>query len=99
MYITFFCKLFSHILKKWKIIKIQKEGKNFLKERSKDLEKHIAQKRKEMKIIPESEQDEMPLILLLLQIIMIMWRVSINSIIHDQLNSLILTFHAFNFIF
>ena len=69
-----------------------------LKEISKDLEKYRPQKEKE-KTRPESEQVKMPLLFTCTTRIMVMYRLSINTIIHDQLNSLILNFNALNFMF
>ena len=47
----------------------------------------------------ENVQVKMPLLFTFTARIMIMCRLSINAIIHDQLNNLILTFHALNFMF
>ena len=47
--------------------KERKEGKKILKERSKDLEKDRPQKKKEIKIRPESDQVKIPLLFTLLQ--------------------------------
>ena len=65
----------------------------------KGLRKNRPQKEKDMKIRPESEQVKMPLSFTFTARIMIMCRLSINAIIHDQLNILILTFQALNFMF
>ena len=77
---------------------MKKEGKS-PKNKYQRTQKNVYPKRKRDKIRPESEQVQIPLLFFLLQRIMIMCRVSINAIIHDQLNSLILNFHAFNFMF
>ena len=95
MYIPCFVQVVFPYLK---IIKNEKRVK-VLKEISKELEKNRPQKKKEIKIIHESEQVKMPLLFTFTVRIMIMCILSINSIIHDHLNSLILTFHALNFMF
>ena len=51
-------------------------------------------KGKKRRIRHESEQVKMPLLFTFTARIMIMCRFSINAIIHDELNILILTFHV-----
>ena len=83
--------------KKWKEGKIPKRNiKGLWKEKIKK-NKNGPQKKKEIKIRHESEEVKMPLCFYCknndyVQIVE-------NDIIHDQLSSLILTFHAFNFMF